>query len=256
MEFHTTSDGKYIIEVLTAATFPGALKVIREGFCQDEAVCIGSEVNKNPVAAEELLDLCADTALDGVSLVAVATDSGEVVAVAFNKLQVAVIDSSEKPFFEIFAEDRCTQESAKSLIQFMAEVDGKCNLFQKYGVDCSLEIMFLATQREHRRHRLGELLCKYSIDVAKKLKDGPISKMDVQDLGPAYSEMKPRKPTSLTPKICQAIWTAEPSQKIGKKLNFTVHLTVTYDRFVYNGKSYADRLGTIASYCEVAALLL
>lgn len=51
-------------------------------------MCIGTEVNKNPVAAEELLELCADAALDGVSLVAVATNSGEVAAVTFNKLQV------------------------------------------------------------------------------------------------------------------------------------------------------------------------
>lgn len=63
-------------------------QVIREAFCQDESVCIGTEVNKNPVAAEELLELCADAALDGVSLVAVATDTGEVVSAAFNKLQV------------------------------------------------------------------------------------------------------------------------------------------------------------------------
>ncbi|KAL0872071.1 hypothetical protein ABMA27_004497 [Loxostege sticticalis] len=256
MEFYTSEDGKYRIEMLTAATFPGALQVIREAFCQDEAVSIGCEVNKNPVAAEELLELCADAALDGVSLVAVATDTGEVVAVAFNKLQVAASDSSEKPFFEIFAEERCTQESSKSLIQFMANVDGRCNLFQKYGIDCSLEIMFLATQREHRKRRLGELLCKYSIDVAKKLKNGPLSKPTVQDLGPKYSNMKPRSVTNLHPKICQAIWTAEPTQKIGKKLNFTVHLVVSMEEFVYDGKTYAERIGTESPFCEVAAILL
>lgn len=63
-------------------------QVIREAFCQDEAVSIGSEVNKDPAAVEELLELCADAALDGVSLVAVAVDNGDVVAVSFNKLQV------------------------------------------------------------------------------------------------------------------------------------------------------------------------
>ena len=64
-------------------------QVISEAFCQDEAVSIGSEVNKNPKAIEELLELCADAALDGVSVVAVAVDTGEVVSVAFNKIQVS-----------------------------------------------------------------------------------------------------------------------------------------------------------------------
>lgn len=50
---------------------------------------IGTEVNKNPAAAEELLELCADAALDGVSLVAVTTDTREVVAASFNKLQAS-----------------------------------------------------------------------------------------------------------------------------------------------------------------------
>lgn len=53
---------------------------------------IGSEVNKDLKAAQELLELCADAALDGVSLVAVVVDTGEVVAVAFNKLQVSFND--------------------------------------------------------------------------------------------------------------------------------------------------------------------
>ncbi|XP_049874770.1 uncharacterized protein LOC126372881 [Pectinophora gossypiella] len=256
MEWCTTESGKYKIESLSAVTLPGALTIIKEAFCQDEAVSTGAEVNKNPVAAEELLELCADAALDGVSLVAVEKNSGEVAAVAFNKIQVASTDPSEKPFFEIFAEERCTQESSRSLINFMADVDGRCNLFEKYGVDCSLEIMFLATSRDHRRQKLGYILSKTSIDLAKKLKNGPVSKITLQDLGPKYSSMKPRPVSDKIPKICQAIWTAEISQRIGKALNFTVHLTVPMKEFVFNGKTYADRLGDQNAFIEVAALAL
>ncbi|CAH0694236.1 unnamed protein product [Spodoptera exigua] len=255
MEWLTTEDGKYRIESLSAATFPGALRVITDSFCQDESVSIGTEVNKNPVAAEELLELCADAALDGVSLVAVAVDSGEVVSVAFNKLQVATSDSSEKPFFEIFAEERCTQPSSRALIEWMAEVDGKCNFFDKYNVDCSLEIMFLATLREHRHKRLGRILCSTSIDLARKLKNGPVSKMSVQDLGPKYSNMAARKPVTKVPKICQALWTSEATQKIGKVLNFEVGIRVSFDDFYYDGKSYRERLGREV-FAEAAAIRL
>ncbi|XP_050351908.1 uncharacterized protein LOC126774425 [Nymphalis io] len=252
---HITDNG-YRIESLTPTTFPGALKVIKEAFCQDEAISIGSEVNTNPKAAEELLELCADAALDGVSLVAVNVKTEEVVAVAFNKIQVKTSDASEKPFFEIFADERCTQASSRSLIQFMADVDGRCNLFEKYKVDCSLEIMFLATFREHRRQNLGTQLCKCSIDLGRKIKDGAITPINVDDLGPEYSHLKMRKPIDTYPKICQAIWTAEGSRKIGRTLNFTVHLAVSLSEFVFNGKTYAERIGDEAAFCEVAALSL
>ncbi|XP_050351909.1 uncharacterized protein LOC126774426 [Nymphalis io] len=255
MIWHITDNG-YRIESLTPATFPGALKVIKLALCQDEAVSIGSEVNTNPKAAEELLELGADAALDGVSLVAVNVKTEEVVAVAFNKIQVKTSDASEKSFFEIFADERCTQASSRSLIKFMADVDGRCNLFEKYKVDCSFEIMFLATFREHRRQNLGTQLCKCSIDLARKIKDGAITPINVHDLGPEYSHLKMRKPIDTYPKICQAILTVEASRKIGRTLNFTVHLTVSLSEFVFNGKTYTERIGDEAAFCEVAALYL
>jgi hypothetical protein len=115
--------------------------------------------------------------------------------------------------------------------------------------------MFLATLREDRHHKLGEMLCKLSIVLGKQLKDGPVSQMTVADLGPKYSTMKPRKPLTTYPKICQGILTGEATRKIGKILNFTVHLTVPYAEFVYDGKTYAERLDSY-SFIEVAALPL
>lgn len=253
MEWYTTESGKYRVESLSAETFPGALKVIQEAFCQDEAVSIGSEVNKDPAAQEELLELCADAALDGVSLVAIEVSSSEVVAVAFNKLQV---QSPEKTFFDVFVEERCNRPSSKSLIQFMSNVDARCNLFEKHQADCSLEIMFLATFREHRKQNLGTILCKLSVDLARKLKNGPVSKITLKDLGSKYSHMKPREVTNKVPKICQAIWTGEFTQRIGSKLGFNVEVKALMSEFNHNGKTYADRLGDQAAYSEVVSLVL
>lgn len=255
MEGFTTKHGKYRIECLSGATFPGALKVIREAFCQDESVCIGTEVNKNPVAIEELLELCADAALDGASLVAVASDTGEVAAASFNKLQVATSDSSEKPFFEIFAEQRCTQPSSKALIKYMADVDARCNLFETYNVDCSLEIMFLGTLAPHRKNNLGTLLSTYSIELGRKLKDGPIATFTHSDLGSKYTMMQNRKPINKVPKICQAIMTSIATQKIAKKLEFTVHLRIPFTEFLYDGKPYSERIG-YDPYTELVAKVL
>lgn len=255
MEWLTTEDGKYRIESLSAATFHGALRVIKECFCKYETVSIGTEINKNDTAAEELLELCADTALDGVSLVAVHLETGDVAAAAFNKLQVASMDSSEKPFFEIFASERCTQASSKALIDFMADVDARCNFFVKFNLDCSLEIMFLSTHRAHQRRKLGEMLCKMSVELAKKLKDGPVATITVKDLGPKYAFMPQRNAISKVPKFCQALWTGKASQKIGKALGFTVHFRIPFTEFSFNGKTYTERLGADV-WCEAGAIII
>lgn len=62
---------------------------MRDDFFQDENVCTGVGLGKDPQAIEEMIELSADAALDGLSLVSVEIASGEVVAVAFNKLQVS-----------------------------------------------------------------------------------------------------------------------------------------------------------------------
>lgn len=116
--------------------------------------------------------------------------------------------------------------------------------------------MFLATRREHRKQKLATLLCQISIDIARKFKDGPVAPMKVEDLGYKYSHLKNRNLINKHPKICQAIWTAEGSRKVGKALNFTVHLTVPFSEFVFNGKTYSERNGDEAAFCEVAALSL
>lgn len=51
-------------------------------------MCTSTGVNKDPLAVEELLELAAEVALDGLSLVAVEIDTDDVVAVLINKLQV------------------------------------------------------------------------------------------------------------------------------------------------------------------------
>lgn len=116
--------------------------------------------------------------------------------------------------------------------------------------------MFLATLAEHRGHNLGTILCKLSIDLAKKLKEGPVANICLADLGPKFSHMKPREVTTIAPKICQAIWTGGATQKIGKKLGFEVEVKAMMSEFIYNGKTYADRLGDQSSFSEVAAIVL
>ncbi|KAJ8716223.1 hypothetical protein PYW08_013508 [Mythimna loreyi] len=254
MTWCTSEDGKYRIESISPKTFPGALQVLREGVIPYSSSCVGFEVNKDPLAAEELLELCADAVLDGLSLVAVTTDTEEVVATVFCKLQEKPTPgTTEKTFFEIFTEERCKRPATKALMEFMVELDAKCNYFDRYGVDCLCEIMFLGTKPEHRRKGLAKLLCKTAVEVIKKSKDGPIAPLTVADLGPNFAFMKPRKPVTTPPQLCTALFSAVASKKCGVMLGFSVLEVFSYDDLIYDGRPCSDRLGPGAS-CEGAAL--
>lgn len=245
--------GKYRIEYLTAVTFPGALKIIKESFCQDESICKATEVNANPAAVEELLELCADAALDGVSLVAVAIDTGDVAAVLFNKLQTApASDPTEKSDYDEFAKQCCRQPSSRALMQFGANIDARCNCFEKYSADCSLELIFLSTLAAHRKNNLATLLTAYSLELGKKLKDGPVATFTHKDLGPKYASMQHREPIIKVPKICQGIMTSLATQKIASKLGFTVYVRLPLADFSYNGKTFSERIG-YDPYVELVA---
>ncbi|KAJ8716224.1 hypothetical protein PYW08_013509 [Mythimna loreyi] len=254
MVWCTSEDGKYRIESISPATFPGALQVLREGFFPNEAACVGLEVDKDPLAAEEMLELCADAALDGLSLVAVNTDTGEVVATVFCKLEEKPTPGSiEKSQFDIYIEERCKRPSTKAMMEFLLEVDTKCDYFERYGVDCLCEIMFLGTKPEHRRKGLAKLLTKTAVEVIKKSKEGPIAPLTVADLGPKYAFMKPRKPVTKPPQLCTAVWSAVGSKRCGEILGFTVLEVFSFGDLIYNGKPCSDRIGVVTT-CEGAAL--
>lgn len=113
--------------------------------------------------------------------------------------------------------------------------------------------MFLATLDTHRKQNLGTILSKYSIELAKKLKNGPVAIFTHKDLGPIYASMPNRKPISQIPGICQAIMTNKLTQKIARNLGFTVHLRLPFKEFSYNGKTFPERLG-FDPYTELVAL--
>lgn len=116
--------------------------------------------------------------------------------------------------------------------------------------------MFLATLKNHQKNGLGKLLCKSSLELAQRLQKGPVSKITIDDLGPEYSNMKPRPVPDVFPKICQAIWTSFITQKIGKSLGFTVNTQVSFTEFVYNGKTFAERIGPEAPFCELVSQVI
>ncbi|KAG7212620.1 hypothetical protein KM043_012909 [Ampulex compressa] len=225
----STEDGNIEFESLTKDTLEGALKVLRESFFPFENVCIATGVNSESIAREELEQLVLDAARDGISVVAVDVVTGQVVGVAFNKLQIPDTTGG-KTSFELFGES-CKSKRSKALVDFMVEVDAKIDLFKHYNVDCILEIVFLATLQQYGKRRVGELLVSSSIELARELKRGHHVKtlVDIDGSGVIHR-------ASAVPSLVSAIMTSAYSRKIALKLGFENLMEISYDQFEFDGQ--------------------
>lgn len=115
----------------------------------------------------------------------------------------------------------------------MIAVDNLCNLFEKYHTNCLMEIMFLATLPKYNKRSIGLMLCIYSIQLANELRQG----IGIEIL---LENDRHRRPT-----IVSAIFSSNYSQKIGKTLNFETLATVDYKDIMFNGQTFAERIGNV-----------
>lgn len=100
-------------------------------------------------------------------------------------------------------------------MDYMIEADSRVDIFEKFGVDSLMEIMFLSVLREYGRNGIGYELCKYSIELAKKL----------------------------NLKLVTSLFTGKNSQFIGKKLGFDKIVEESFNNFSFDGKTFAERNG-------------
>lgn len=231
---------------MTGDTFEGALNVIRKSFFVYENVCKAVDLLSESGASKELEELCVDAAKDGVSVVAVDTNSKKVIGVAFNKIQL-LKNSSEKSSFEI-RRDNCKCKSSKALIDFMINIDSRIDLFNHYNTDCIFEIMFLATLPSHQKCRIGELLVASSIKIAEELiKGNPVkTPVTINDVNIIENQEK-------IPKVISAITTSNYSQKIMTKYGFENLFSISYDEFHFNKKVFSEKIGDEHRNCILVA---
>lgn len=239
-------DGNIEFESLTDETLEGALEVIRKSFFVYENVCVGVALTSEPGASEELEELCLNAAKDGVSVVAIDVTTGEVIGVAFNKIQV-LQNPSEKGAFEVFS-DNCKYKSSKALVDFMISVDSRINLFKHYNTECIFECMFLATLPEMQKRRIGESLVSSSIELARELKRDKLVKTPVTINGDKTIQNLPAVPS-----IASAIMTSNYSQKIATKCGFETLTRISYKDFHFDGKSFSERIGDEHPDCILVA---
>lgn len=241
----TTSDEGVIEYVsLTRDLLPGALQVIKDSFYPYETVCIACGLADDPEGQHELEDLSADTALDGVSVVARDVSNGRVVGVAFNKLQVKTSEGSS--YFEDYAK-KCKKSSSRDLIKFMIQADSICDVFELCKIDCLLELMFLAVSPDYFRRGIGTKLGEATVEVAKELYKGKNVKVPISNAPLGFEHR---------PKAVAAIFTSNKSQGVGRKLKWNIAATETYDKFYHDGVPFSKILGESQKKCTVEYLQL
>ncbi|XP_050083746.1 uncharacterized protein LOC126570205 [Anopheles aquasalis] len=211
-----------------------ALEVLRKSFFLHEMVCIGAEVDRTPQAQRDLEQLCLDVANGGVSLIARHQPTDTIVGVSFNVLQTPS-GPDDGNYFEQFRDTKCTTDSSRSLMQYMITMDAKVNLFERFNVECLLEIMFLATLPDYEGRGIGSRLVEESVRLAQQLRSGEAVAAGESKSTPASTAKKPQ--------LVSALFTSRISQRVGEKNGFTVVNQVPHSEFVYNGKTYADRVG-------------
>ncbi|GJQ77834.1 hypothetical protein Trydic_g16089 [Trypoxylus dichotomus] len=225
---------------LTRDRLKDAAEVGKSSFFKDETICKALSLENNAVAIEELEELFVKAAEDGVSIIAIDNVNNSIVAVSFNKLQAK--DYPDIEYYQKYS-DRCSDETSQAFLSFMKGTDLVIDMFEYCQADCYLEIMFLGVLSSHRGKSIAYNLCRASETLAQILFSGEDVKQSITDGAP---DLKP------PPKFVSAIFTSRVSQRIGQKLKMKVAGSANLDEWMYNGKTFAERLGcniTPIQYC-------
>lgn len=150
----------------------------------------------------------------------------------------------EEVFFIKFRDENVHSPNAQSLMSFMASVDEQYDVFEKFQIDCTCELMFLATLPEWERKGIGKALTKYTIELTRELKRGE----GIEEMHPSLRSKRPQAVT--------AIFTSNYSQKVGRANGFQVVNSVPYTEFSFEGKTYTERIGPVHKGCEHAVYLV
>ncbi|EFA04145.1 uncharacterized protein LOC660825 [Tribolium castaneum] len=213
---------------LTAEYLEETLDLIDISFFRYENVSTVLEIAKDPEALRELRQLTLAAAKDGVTVIAIDKTKNKVVGAALNKLQVR-----DNPAFEIIAQSWKNPKS-KAIVQLMADIDNLCNLFDHCKTDAILELMFLTTLPEYGGKGIGVKLTEATQDIGRSLLKGINVKKPID--GQKLS-LEP------APKIVSAIFTTFVTQKIGRKLDWTIVAEKNFADYEFEGRNFGKIIG-------------
>ncbi|XP_043668828.1 uncharacterized protein LOC122629464 [Vespula pensylvanica] len=202
----------------------------------DENIAIGLDMFEESGAPEEMQLIFREVVKDGVSIIALDSDTNEMAGVIFNKMHIPLKDGEEDAF-ESFMEKNIKHRSCIELINFLNNVESKVNIFEKYNVDAMMEMFYLGTDTKYRGRGIGKILTECTLKLGKMLQNGEIKKVSMVTDETIVLE-------AAIPKVVIAVYTSNYSIRIGEKLNGEFLVNVFYEDFIINGKKMSERIGS------------
>ncbi|XP_050307662.1 uncharacterized protein LOC126744315 [Anthonomus grandis grandis] len=240
-----SEDGKIEYISLTKERLDEGMQLLRSNFYPYENICKATGLIGNPEAVKELDEMALDIAKQGVSLVALDRENGQVVGVLLNKIQHKTTSTNQYlgPYLK---KAKCPE--SRAIFEIIMEFGDCVDPFSIYQADCLMELAWLSVSSEYSRRGIGFTLCQISVNLAKKLLKGedirtPLGEDGVNQLGPK-------------PQIVTGLFTTFKTQQIGRRLNFDIMKTIECKALYYNGNSFANILGENVLFTLEAKRLL
>ncbi|XP_008552666.1 uncharacterized protein LOC103574885 [Microplitis demolitor] len=221
LNFSQFGCGKIAYKLLTEDNVESALEIQQKSMC-DENVAIGVGLFEEEGAPESMKFVFREVIKDNCTVVAVDTETDEVVAVSFNKLHVQSKDN-EIDFLEKVIQNHVKKHSALALIQFLDDAESKINIFEKYDVSAAMEIFYIGTDPNYRGRRIGQEILGASLALANDLKN-------------------PKNESKVKPEAVFGVFTSNYSQRLAECYNFDWLWTASYSDYEYFGKKMSARI--------------
>lgn len=135
--------------------------------------------------------------------------------------------------YDRIKEKHMKSENCKKLLNVFKYISSKVDIFEKYDIDCYLQLGHLITLPEYRIKKVGSEMNNFIMEWFNEWHANPEKAYFI----PEHLRFPP-------PQLCAWLLTSKYSQRIDRESPFVERLkTFSYKDFSLNGKSFADRVG-------------
>lgn len=131
----------------------------------------------------------------------------------------------------------------KTVGEYLHTIEYTNNIFKAWQIDCVIELTFLSTRTDYGRRGIALSLANFLLDFAGKLKEG-----DAPECLQLPAHLKGQKPQAVI-----SVFTSRYSQNVGEKLGFETLFKQENSKFVFNGKTFAEKIDPQHQYSIFAA---
>lgn len=127
--------------------------------------------------------------------------------------------------------------------EYLQTIECTYDIFKEWQIDCVIELVFLSTRNDYGRRGIASSLARFLLDYASKLKEGNCTE----------SEQLPKHLKGQKPEAITSVFTSHYSQVVGEKLGFETVFKEKNSNFLFEGKTFAEKIDPIHKYSTFAA---